>query len=555
MTATSIAKINYVELFYFKIILISIKSLNIKFYLLIIFLFAFQSLHAQIFPNYQERSFAENRDSTGVQNFYLAGSEGSVDPNEYMVGPGDKLFVSISGMQDITLNLIINQQDYLFIPKVGGVDLQNDNLIKAKQDIKAAIDKYYKNVDVFVSLVGFRKIKVSIIGDVKKPASYVMPGNSRLMDLIGNSYGLTKTSDYRDVKITGRDGKSKYYDFLKFLRFGSKADNPLLQDDDIVYVDKVDKVISIRGEVKYPGVYEFIKNETITDFIKLAGGFLSKAEKDSIEIVRFQPGGKTQKNYFNSYKELEANKMTLKNQDMIIVRQIPLYYIDRYVEVTGWVKYPGYYKIIQGKTTLTDIIKECGGFLKDASLEDASIIRSIGKVKFDPEYEMLKNMQRKDMSDDEYAYFKAKSIQREGKVVVNFVALFKNHDKSEDVILKKGDVINVPEIKNYIIMLGQVVNPGNIIYHQGLTVKDYLRLAGGFGWRAETGHIRVIRATTGEWVDADKVDSLNPGDTIWVPEEPPSPRFWDVFTTALQVVGQFASIIAATVAIIVATRK
>ncbi len=556
MTTTSIAEINYVELFYFKIILKNIKSLNIIFYLIIIFLFAFQTLHAQMFPDYQERSFTEKQDSTAApQNFYLTGSEGSVDPNEYIVGPGDKLFISISGIQDISLNLFINQQDYLFIPKVGGVNLQNVNLIKAKQDIKDAIDKYYKNVDVFVSLVAFRKIKVSIIGDVKKPASYIMPGNSRLMDLIGNSFGLTKTSDYRDIKITGRNGESKYYDFLKFLRFGNKTDNPLLQDGDVVYVDKVDKVISIRGEVKYPGIYEFVKNETVTDFIKLAGGLLSKAEKDSIEIVRFQPNGKTQKSFYYSFKQLDGNKMILHDQDMVIVRKIPLYFIDRYVEVTGWVKYPGYYKITEGKTTLEDIIKECGGFLKGASLEDASITRSTGKVKFDPEYEMLKNMQRKDMSDDEYAYYKAKSIQQVGKVVVNFSALFNNHDKADDIILRKGDIINVPEAKNYIIMLGQVVNPGNIIYQDGLTVDDYLKLAGGYGWRAEKDHVRVIRAATGEWVDAGKVDSLNPGDTIWVPEQPPPPRFWDVFTTALQVVGQFASIIAATVAIIVATRK
>ena len=495
------------------------------------------------------------RDSVSAEQFYSGNTGGSVDPKEYIVGPGDRLFVSISGMQDISLNLVVNQEGYLFIPKVGGINLQNSNLIQAENIIKNNIDKYYKNVDVFVSLVGFRKIKVALIGDVKKPSSFIIPGNSTLMDLIGNSYGLSPTSNYRDIKITGMDGKSKYYDFLKFLRFGDKENNPLLQDNDIVLVDKVDKVVSIRGLVKYPGVYEFVNNETATDLIKLAGGFQSKAKTDSIEIVKFQPDGKNQKSYYYSYKELVEKKIILDNQDMVIVREIPLYYIDRYVEVKGWVKYPGTYKIVEDKTTLSNIIKECGGFLKDASLEDASLWRSLGTEEYDPEYEMLKQMQRKDMSDDEYAYYKAKSIQRKGKVVVDFVALFKKHDKSEDVILKKGDVINVPEAKNYIIMLGQVVNPGNIIYQDGLTVDDYLKLAGGYGWRAETGDVRVIRANSGEWIDADKIDSLKPGDTIWVPEKPAPPKFWDVFTTSLQVVGQLASIIAATVAIIIASRK
>ncbi|MEJ2618469.1 MAG: hypothetical protein P8Z35_26170, partial [Ignavibacteriaceae bacterium] len=101
----------------------------------------------------------------------------------------------------------------------------------------------------------------------------------------------------------------------------------------------------------------------------------------------------------------------------------------------------------------------------------------------------------------------------------------------------------------------QVVNPGNIIYNPKLTVDDYIRLAGGFGWRAEEGDVRVIKANTGEWVDADDVDSLETGDTIWIPETPPGPKFWDVFTTSLTIIGQVAAIVAATVAVIIATRK
>jgi len=526
--------------------------------LLVITFFSFiicQSVFPQILPNYKERSFAVNSDSIQTQNYLLSATEGSVDPQEYIVGPGDKLFVSISGMQDISLNLIINQEGYLFIPKVGGIDLKNCNLIEAKNKINAAINKYYKNVDVFVSLIQFRRIKVSLVGDVIKPSSYILPGNARLIDLIVNSTGLNKTSNYRDMKITGKDRASKSYDFLKYLRFGDRENNPLLHEGDVVLVDKVDKTISITGEIKYPGNYEFVNGETVADFIKLAGGFLNKARTDTIEIVRFENNGRTQKSLYYSYKELVDQNIKLDNQDMVIIRQRPEYYIDKFVQITGWVKYPGYYKIVENKTTLVDVINEAGGFLKEASLIDATLIRKLGTVEKDPEYDRLKDMQRKDMTDDEYDYFKAKSREVKGKVVVDFVSLFKNHDESENVILKNGDVINVPEAKNYIIMLGQVVNPGDIIYKKDLTVDDYIRIAGGFGWHAIKGEVRVIRANSGEWIDADKVDSLQPGDAIWVPEETPAPKFWDIFTSSIQVLGALASIIAATVAIIVATRK
>lgn len=514
-----------------------------------------QSLYSQILPDYGERFFTGVPDSTGIIQSYLTGAtDGSINPEEYFVGPGDKLFISISGIQDFNFNVVINQEGFLFIPKIGEINLQNVNLQSAKKIIILAVNKYYKNVDVSISLTDFRKIKVSLTGDVKKPSTYILPGNSRLIDLIAGSSGLTSTSNYRNIKVIFNDGSSVTYDLLKFFRFADRKNNPLLREGDIVVIDKSDKVVSIRGEVKYPGVYEFVNGESAADFIKLAGGFLSKAKTDSIEIVKFLQDGKNQRSEYYSFDELTSKNVILDNQDMIIVRQIPLYYIDRYVKIEGWVKYPGYYKIIEDKTTLEDIINEAGGFLKDASLVDASLWRSLGTIENDPEYERLKDILRKDMTDDEYDYFKAKSRQRKGKVVVDFQSLFVNHNQQENVVLKKGDVINVPEAKNYIVMLGQVINPGNIIYQKKLDVKNYIELAGGFGWRAEKGEVRVIRANSGEWVYADDVDSLNPGDAIWVPEEPPAPKFWTVFTTTLAVVGQLAAVVAATIAVIVATR-
>ncbi len=525
------------------------------FSIVVLSIFFIRSLYSQVTPDYKERSFAGLPDSVISQNYLVEATEGSIDPKEYFVGPGDKIFLSISGVQDISLNLIINQEGFLFIPKVGGIDLRNSTLAAAKEKIISSINKFYKNVDVFISLVDFRKIKVSLLGDVKKPSTYILPGNSRLIDLIYNSYGLSATSNYRNIKIIHKDSSSQVVDLVKFLRLGERNNNPLLLEGDVVLIDKIDKIITIQGEVKYPGTYEYVKDEPVVDLIKLTGGFLSKAKTDTIEVVKFDPDGKTQKSEYYSYDQLVEKNILLDNQDMVIIRKIPQFYIDRYVKVEGWVKYPGYYNIVEDKTTLEDIINQAGGFLKDASLEDASLYRSQNTVEKDPEYDRLKDMQRKDMTDDEYDYFKAKSREKNGKVVIDFIALFKNHDESENVILKRGDVITVPEAKNYIIMLGQVINPGNIIYQKNLKVDDYIRLAGGFGWRAEKGDVRVIRTNSGEWIDADKVNSLSPGDAIWVPEEPPAPRFWEVFTTSLQIVGQLASIIAATAALIIATRK
>jgi protein involved in polysaccharide export with SLBB domain len=512
----------------------------------------------QELPNYPERTFQTENDSLKIKpgkDFYTLGAtEGSIDPDEYKVGPGDKIFISISGVLEAVHNLVIDQEGWLYIPKVGAIDLKNLTLAEAREKTINKLNQYYKNVDIFISLIDFRKIKVSLTGDVVRPSLYVLSANSRLMDLITTSYGLSKTANLRNINILSKDGTNKQYDLLSFLRFGDYDKNPMLREGDVVIVDKVDEVVNISGEIKYPAIYEFIEGENISQLIDLAGGLLSKAKTDTIEVISFDPAGKNQLSNYFSYGELKNSNVKLKKQDHVVIRRIPEYYEDNYVKLEGFVKYPGWYKIIKDNTTLAEIIEEAGGFRKEASLTEASLKRTVDGEENDPEFERLKLMGSADMTEDEYDYFKSKSRQTSGKVVIDFVDLFNNNNLNENIVLRKGDIINIPEQKDYIIMLGQFVSPGKIIYDPSLTVKDYISLAEGFGWRALEGEVRVIKAKTGEWIDADDVVKLEPGDTIWAPEDPPGPKFWEVFIDGLQIVAQLAAVIAAAAAIVVATR-
>lgn len=526
-------------------------NLKLAVYLLIIFLSGTSSLFSQ--PDYQERLF--QTDTLQSLRFgEIEATEGSIDPDNYILGPGDKFFVSINGIEEIPLTLQINQEGFLYIPRVGGIDLRGHSLSEGKTELREAIDRYYKNVEIFISLIDFRKIKVSLVGDVKKPATFVLSANDRLLDLIKRSNGLNRTADFRNIKVVSKNETVNFYDILTFLRKGNYKQNPYLKEGDVVIVDKVDKFVTISGSVMYPATYEYKQMESASELIDLAGGILSEARTDSIELVRFLDDKKTQVVYYYSLNELLNSEILLENKDQIIVRAKPEYLEEKYVNIRGEIKYPGWYKIDKEKTYLSEIILEAGGLTEDASLNEATLYRAEQDTSADPEFERLKLIPRVDMTDDEYDYYKAKSRQRGGNVVVDFEDLLISGNLEEDILLKRGDRINIPEKKNYIIMLGQVVNPGNIIYDPTYTIEDYIELSGGFAWRALEDEVRVIKVNTGEWVEADDVEKLEPGDTIWIPEDPPGPKFWDVFTTSLQVLGQVATIIAATVAVIVATR-
>ncbi|MHA2100902.1 MAG: SLBB domain-containing protein, partial [Candidatus Kariarchaeaceae archaeon] len=318
---------------------------SFKIFLLIIpfVFFALNISNGQDLPNYPERSFQEQVDpvqtsQTGIDNVETAQS--SIDPDEYFVGPGDNIFVSISGLRETVYTLTINQEGWVYIPQVGAVDLNNNTLAEAKIELEESIRRYYKDVIIFISLVGFRHIRVSLIGDVTKPSNFIITSNSRLMDLISISAGLNASADIRNIKIISRDKTVILYDLLSFLRFGNSKNNPLLREGDIVLLDKTDKTVHITGQVKFPSIYEFVENESVYDLIQMAGGFLSKAKKDTIEVVRFDENGDYQKSNFYSLEFLKQNEIVLHNKDHVIVRVRPEYMIELFVKVEGYVRYP-----------------------------------------------------------------------------------------------------------------------------------------------------------------------------------------------------------------------
>ena len=533
------------------------------FFICFSFIFIITSIHSysQKLPSYGERALLSkpskfNTDSQ-LSGSSLIISKNISEPEEYILGAGDRLFISIRGVEEQSFDVFINPEGTVFIPSVGVIELKELSLSNGKEKIKNEISNNFKNVNVDISITDIKFINVNLIGDVQKPSSHNIPAVTRLNDLVALSAGLNTTANLRDIIVIDKNGTSSSYDLLRYFRFGEKLSNPYLKDGSIVKIKKADKLVSIYGAVPNYGTYEFREDEFVDDLIELAGGLTDIAREDSIEVISFMNDNKTLESKYFNFDELTSLKVKLKNGDKVVVREKTEYLTDRLVTVNGYVRSPGVYKIQKGVTTLKQILlNEAGGFIEDASLKDAYIIRANGDADVeDPEFERLKLIPIADMTEDEYDYFKAKSREKKGRMIVDFVKLFIENDDTEDIILKKGDKILIPEAKNYISIVGQVVNPGNIVYKENFSVENYIETAGGYSWRAIESDVRIIKANTGEWVEADKIEKLEPGDIIWVPEELPAPKFWDVFIDALTIVGQVATVVAAVVAVVIASRN
>jgi protein involved in polysaccharide export with SLBB domain len=471
--------------------------------------------------------------------------EGPVDPSTYLLGPGDILGLTLQGTIQRFEKLAVTPEGMILIPGAGRVSVAGISLEKAREEIVAEVGRAYRNVRIMITLLQLRRFVISVLGQVQNPGQYYVSQTERVSEAINMAGGAMPNASQRSIRLIRRDGSSSPCDLLRFWRTGDLDANPNLRDGDIVMVDFRREGVLLNGDVYKPGEIEYIDSDSLGGLIRIAGGLTQSAILDTVEIARYLPGSVVPGLFYltrdHPGDEDRILSFPLQPRDVILIRTDPDWDIRYTVEIRGEVRYPGVYVVDEDKTLLTDIIERAGGFTPEASLREASLVRRIDESIKDAEYERLLLVPPADMNRTEYEYFKMRGRQRLGLMAVDFFKLFVGEDRSQDVILRAGDVIDVPPQKTYVTLAGQVAIPGNIRFEPGLNVKDYITRGGGYAWKASKGKTVVIRAATGEWVSKGDIDEIGPGDTIWVPEKPERDWF-SVFKDSIVILSQLATI-------------
>ncbi len=481
---------------------------------------------------------------TDVSTFLI--TEGPVDETVYEVGPGDGFTITILGQAQQSWRVPVTPEGTVIVPPAGAIPVAEMTLREAKKRVKTALANYYRNVEVQVTLTELRRFEIHVLGQVENPGTYIVTAVTRVSSAVELAGGFLEPGSRRRIMIRGREGDTDYADVLRFEMLGEREGNPFVTDGDLVYVPVKLKEASIYGQVALPGRYEIVEGETLEDFIRIAGSFTDNAVLDSVEVQRFRPDDPSRTSrFFVNFREnapaAEATEYRIQSGDEVFVRSIPQWHLHRGVQVGGEVRFPGVYVIDEGTEHLSDLIVRAGGFTEDADLFEATVTRSSFRSEaLDREFERLRTVPVADMTDDEYAYFKMRSREKKEDVVVDFVSLFQEKNETKDILLRRGDVISIPQVSRTVTLSGQVVNPGKLPFEEGESYRFYVERAGGYARRAAKGDVRIIKGSTGIWFDKGKT-KLEPGDTIWIPEKPDR-DYWALFKDFMTVAAQVATV-------------
>lgn len=382
-----------------------------------------------------------------------------------------------------------------------------------------------------------------------------------------------------DVFRRNADGTTSIVSFdLSKALDGDSENNILLQPYDEVVLYKpedasyVDKTVTVLGEVKEPGKYKRSTNMTVADLLNISGG-VSPQAAETVEVARVLDSktGETEINHFILHDVYSGkSRFNLQDGDVVMVKKIQSGKTKpSVISILGEVVNPGHYALMSDKETISSIIKRSGGLTEKGFSKGAVFIRP-NMSNINMEQSAIVEQIAKSFKNFAQAIYKAQSSSKDPNAAVSplsggvsmgqglaeaitqsvqsseslstmnqnaVVAAPQEYDTQgliperilirfneavddpggyEDLVMRDGDVIVVPERPSTVIVSGAVVNPASFPYIPGQKMKFYLGRAGGYAADSNPGMSVIVRAN-GEVYPFKSVNYIEEGDIIIVP--------------------------------------
>ncbi len=445
--------------------------------------------------------------------------EGPVDANEYLLGPGDVLSVDVWGAARLGFLLKVDAEGRVFVPDSGPLSLAGMPLAEAKELVGSTVLRSIRQGQVDVRLITLRQFKVHVTGEVENPGSYTASAAMRVSELLDDVAedilvpGLRDSSSLRNIQLRRRNGDNLRVDLVSFYLAGNTTGNPFVSDGDVIYVPRAERWFSVSGGVMFPGAYEFVEGESLSQVIELAGGVTPDADLEKGEIGRLVDDLRAEPVHFRLASVLSGESdLEIEDGDMIAVRTPPHFRERNQVYVGGEVVYPGWYAINRREDRLSELITRAGGLTDEADLRSARVIR--------PD-----SLPSGDLA----------------RVRTDFIGLFNDGNREDDVLLEPGDRIEIPRRVDYVLVSGEVRRPGYVPYVPDRRVGFYIREAGGLTAYAASGKTLVKRYSTGQALARREAGFILPNDEVFVPTRPEGAR-WALFKDTVALIAQLATI-------------
>lgn len=391
--------------------------------------------------------------------------------------------------------------------------------------VDGMLNRYENMVEIKGAV--FRPGKYQLGKDVTSVRTLLKSAEGVTEDAMTNRGVLHRLKADRSLEVIAVD--------IKGILAGTSPDIPLANEDVLFIPTEADlrqqRTLTITGEVMSPGSYQFADNTTLEDLIIEAGGLTDAASVARVDVSRRIRDPKST----NAPREISKTftfglkdgfvvdgtpGFILEPYDVVHVRRSPGFKTPRNFTITGEVVYEGAQTMTTKNMRLSDAIKLAGGLTDQAYPKNARLERVMN----------ADERARRDFLVEQVR--KQAGIRSSDSIAVSQLALSNTYpvgiylDKAlanpgceEDIILREGDHIVVPEYISTVKVSGNVMYPNTVSYKPGKSYKYYVNQAGGFGNHAKKRKTWVIYPN-GTMAQVGHGAKIEPGCEIVVPMKP-----------------------------------
>lgn len=403
----------------------------------------------------------------------------------------------------------IDQKDYATFSLVDGDDLT----------VGAMLDRFEN--------------KLEIKGAVYRPGVYQLGEDIQTVSqLLAKADGL-KGDAFTNRALLHREREDLTLELIqvdvKAVLDGSAQDIKL-QKNDVLYIPSIHDLqdlghFTVMGEVAKPGSFVYADNTMLEDAIMLAGGLLESASTVKIDVSRRVKNAESTVEtdtigqvftfaFKDGYILDGQDGFVLQPYDQVMVRRSPGYMQQTSVSITGEVLFPGSYVMTNKEERLSDLVQKAGGLNSWAYVKGARLQR---KMNEDERNRASANIgSTKDSID-----MNLLGVGQTYSVGIDLEKALNKPGSDDDLVLREGDVLIVPEYNNMVKISGTVMYPNVVTYSAKMTVKQYIDQAGGYAYRARKNKVYIVymngRVAKGKSASSSVVE---PGCEIIVPQKP-----------------------------------
>lgn len=396
----------------------------------------------------------------------------------YVLGPGDVINLTAWGAVNLRQELTVDRNGELVIPKVGPVRVWGLPFDKAKSAVSEAMNRYFRNYEMSLTLGKLRTIQVYIVGEVEAPGNYPVSAMGTVINALAAAGGPSHNGSLRNVRVTRGSQTVATVDLYDMLLSGDRNKDVQLQNGDTIFVPVIGPVVAVAGEVRRPAIYELNGRTLLPDILKMAGGIAASGSLGRIQIERLENNsGRIALDFVPKSRSLETElgAVELKDRDMVKVFPVQAT-LRQVVAVKGNVQQTGEYQFRPGMR-LTDLIPSTQELLPESYLDSVEISRITP-----PDY-------------------------RREVITVSLRRAFAGN-QADNLLLQEQDTIKVfsrwdMEEKPRVSVNGAVINPGTYDFYPGMAVRDLVTAAGSAKRNAFFEQAELSRIV----ISADKAQS------------------------------------------------